>query len=119
MEKNFWRQESYLWVSKRVDEKREWGNKNDNDWKIINHSLRSTLHKLPFSYRMSENDLVMLFPKENISVPPQNDASHLPKEFVHLQISFILKTPTKSHSGFIFSPPKRISRIREQRPALL
>lgn len=65
---SFWRQESYLWVSKKVDEKREWGNKNDNDEKIINHPLRSTLHKLPFSYRMSEHDLVLLFPKKNISV---------------------------------------------------
>lgn len=109
MEENFRRQESYLWVSKRVDEKIEWENKNDNDGKIINHSLRSTLHKLPFSYRMSENDMVMLFPKKNISVPQHNDASQIPKEFVHLQISFIFQNPTKSHSWFIVLPPKGIS----------
>lgn len=101
----FWRQESCFWISKKIDEK--WGGKNNIDEKISPiHSAPLPISS-PFSYRMSKNNMVMLLPKKNISVPSQNDASDLPKEFVHLPFSFIFKNPyPKAIHGSFFQPQK-------------
>lgn len=70
-------------------------------------ALRSNPHELPFSYRMSENNMVVLFSKKNASVPSHKDASHVPKEFDHFPFSFILKIPTQKPFMFHYIKPKK------------